>query len=55
MSPNGEQIAIDVGGLRRGLETRRTETLNIPDSGVLFESGVHVVLSNIDRVTIFHS
>ena len=32
-----------------------TETLNIPDSGVLFESGVHVVLSNIDRVTIFHS
>ena len=32
-----------------------TETLNIPDSGVLFEEGVHVVLSNIDRVTIFHS
>ena len=32
-----------------------TETLNIPDSGVLFESGIHVILSNIDRVTIFHS
>jgi len=32
-----------------------TETLNIPDSGVLFEDGIHVVLSNIDRVTIFHS
>ena len=32
-----------------------TETLNIPDSGVLFEDGIHVVLSNIDRVTVFHS
>jgi|TARA_R100001460_G_scaffold18694_1_gene39551 hypothetical protein len=32
-----------------------TETFNIPDSGVLFESGIHVVLSNIDRVTVFHS
>jgi len=32
-----------------------TETLNIPDSGVLFPSGIHVVLSNIDRVTIFTS
>jgi hypothetical protein len=32
-----------------------TETLNIPDSGVLFETGIHVVLSDIDRVTIFHS
>ena len=32
-----------------------TETMNIPDSGVLFEDGIHVVLSNIDRVTVFHS
>tara|TARA_A100001201_G_scaffold135474_1_gene123784 strand:+ start:2765 stop:3067 length:303 start_codon:yes stop_codon:yes gene_type:complete len=32
-----------------------TETLNIPDSGVLFENGVHATLSNIDRVTVFHS
>jgi hypothetical protein len=32
-----------------------TETLNIPDSGVLFNDGIHVVLSDIDRVTIFHS
>ena len=32
-----------------------TETLNIPESGVLFEDGIHVVLSNIDRVTVFHS
>ena len=32
-----------------------TETLNIPDQGVLFESGIHVVLSNIDRATIFTS
>ncbi len=32
-----------------------TETLNIPDSGVLFDEGIHVVLSNIDRVTVFHS
>ena len=32
-----------------------TETFNIPDSGVLFEDGIHVVLSNIDRVTVFHS
>ena len=32
-----------------------TETLNIPDSGVLFETGIHVVLSDIDRVTVFHS
>ena len=30
-----------------------TETMNIPDSGVLFEDGIHVVLSNIDRVTVF--
>ena len=32
-----------------------TETLNIPDSGVLFVDGIHVVLSNIDRVSIFNS
>ena len=32
-----------------------TETMNIPDSGVLFSDGIHVVLSNIDRVTVFHS
>jgi len=32
-----------------------TETLNIPDNGVLFESGIHATLSNIDRVTVFHS
>lgn len=32
-----------------------TETLNIPDQGVLFESGIHATLSNIDRVTVFHS
>jgi hypothetical protein len=32
-----------------------TETLNIPDSGVLFSDGIHVVLSNIDRVSIFNS
>ena len=32
-----------------------TETLNIPDQGVLFEDGIHVTLSNIDRVTVFHS
>ena len=30
-----------------------TETLNIPDNGVLFSSGIHATLSNIDRVTIF--
>ena len=32
-----------------------TETLSIPDSGVLFVDGIHVVLSNIDRVSIFNS
>ena len=30
-----------------------TETLNIPDNGVLFSNGIHATLSNIDRVTIF--
>ena len=30
-----------------------TETLNIPDNGVLFSSCIHATLSNIDRVTIF--
>jgi hypothetical protein len=32
-----------------------TETLNIPAEGVLFENGIHAVLSNLDRVTIFHA
>ena len=32
-----------------------TETLNIPESCFLFEDVFHVVLSNIDRVTVFHS
>ena len=32
-----------------------TETLNIPADGVLFENGIHAVLSNLDRVTIFHA
>tara|TARA_E500000318_G_C3395298_1_gene147608 strand:- start:204 stop:503 length:300 start_codon:yes stop_codon:yes gene_type:complete len=32
-----------------------TETLNIPDNGILFEDGIHATLSNIDRVTVFHS
>ena len=30
-----------------------TETLNIPDNGILFVDGIHATLSNIDRVTIF--
>ena len=30
-----------------------TETLNIPDNGILFVDGIHATLSNIVRVTIF--
>lgn len=32
-----------------------TEAFNIPADGVLFEDGIHAVLSNLDRVTIFHA
>ena len=44
---------IIAGGSSDGTVTFRDGT--VTGSTLLFEDGIHVVLSNIDRVTVFHS